>query len=431
MKFAPDLPQDHVFWYLMNHDINPPLRENITADVVIVGGGMTGLSAAQTFALKGYRVVIVEKNYCGSGASGKSSGFITPDSELSLSKIMHSHGKQAAQQLWKLVEAGSNLIRTNIAEYNLTCDYQIQDSLILAHTARAFSSDIINESETRKQFGYASTVYSKEALPHIIATDQYHGGISYGNTFGIHSYAYIIGMKRVLQQLGVTIYEESPAIAIEDNVVTTPMGRVRAEHILVCTDRFSMGLESLRRKVYHVQTFLSLSAPLTDTQARALFPDQRYMVWDTSFIYSYYRLDGENRLMLGGANLFNTYDTTESHNNKHVARQLNRYIKQVFPQVAIQIEYIWPGFIGIAKDIFPIMGYDQDMKSVYYIVAPVGLPWAAALGQHAYEHIVNHNDLFDRYFSPYRSFKIGGIAQTLLGTRMTFAWCNLLAELGF
>ena len=70
------LPQDQVFWYVNKRDIKP-LTHDITTDVVVVGGGISGLTAAQSFGKKGCKVVLIEKNYCGSGASGKSSGFIT------------------------------------------------------------------------------------------------------------------------------------------------------------------------------------------------------------------------------------------------------------------------------------------------------------------------------------------------------------------
>jgi len=87
------MPQDQVFWYL-NGGVTgvTPLMHDIACDVVVVGGGMAGLTAAQAFCAKGLSVVLIEKNYCGAGASGKSSGFITPDSELSLFELARIFG---------------------------------------------------------------------------------------------------------------------------------------------------------------------------------------------------------------------------------------------------------------------------------------------------------------------------------------------------
>ncbi len=84
-------PLDEVLWYLPPHHIKQ-LRSDVSADVVIIGGGMAGLTAAQAFAKKGCSVIVLEKSFCGAGASGKSSGFITPDSEFSLGSFVERYG---------------------------------------------------------------------------------------------------------------------------------------------------------------------------------------------------------------------------------------------------------------------------------------------------------------------------------------------------
>ncbi len=134
MKVIPVLPQDQVFWYL-NNNLAAPLMHDITADVVVVGGGMAGLTTAQQFHDKGCKVVLIEKNYCGAGASGKSSGFITPDSELSLFELMRLFGKDTGKKIWKLIGSGVDIIENNIKNYQIDCDYQKQDTLILANSA--------------------------------------------------------------------------------------------------------------------------------------------------------------------------------------------------------------------------------------------------------------------------------------------------------
>ena len=172
-------PQDQVFWYLNKHDI-VPLTNNITADVVVVGGGMAGLTAAQSFHEKGLKVVLLEKNYCGAGASGKSSGFITPDSEISLRHIMKEYGPEEGKKLWDFIVSGVERIRANIKNYNLECEYQEQDSLVVANTKKAFATHIQPEHEARRKEGYESTIYSSATVTHIVGSDLYAGAIRYG-----------------------------------------------------------------------------------------------------------------------------------------------------------------------------------------------------------------------------------------------------------
>jgi len=419
------LPQDRVFWYL-NTTKAKPLTSDISTDVLVVGGGMAGLTAAQAFHAKGYKVVLIEKNYCGAGASGKSSGFITPDSELSLFEFTRIFGQDTGKKLWNLIGAGVTTIANNIQNYNVDCDYQVQDTLILANSARAFTNDIQKEYNNREKAGYTSVLYSHDQVRSVIGSNKYVGGISYDGTFGIHAYKYCLGMKHVLQEAGVQIYEETPAINIQEKKVQTPHATINAEHIVVCTDRFEPALSSLWDKIYHVQTFLMISSPLSDAQIARIFPKKPFMVWDTDMIYQYYRLTGENRLMLGGSDLLYTY-ANESHNNARVARKLMRYFREKFPSVNVEFEYIWPGIIGISKDVFPVAGFDEKMSSVYYIAGTCGLPFAAALGTHCADRIVNNNTEFDAHFSPYRSFTLGPVTQRILGTRLTFALSNFLA----
>jgi gamma-glutamylputrescine oxidase len=426
MKKVNSMLQDQVFWYLNKNSTFAPLMHDISTDVVVVGGGMAGLTVAQQFAQKGCKVVVIEKDFCGAGASGKSSGFITPDSELSLFELIRYFGAETGKKLWQLIGSGVDIIEGNIKQYHLDCDYQKQDTLILANSARAFKNDIQKEYNIRKQAGYESVLYTHEGVRDVIGSESYKGGISYGGTFGMHAYKYCSGMKNILHNAGVQIYEQTAAVSIEDNMVKTPHATIKADHIIVCTDRFEPAASLLWDSVYHVQTFLMMSAPLSDGQIKQIFPNKPFMVWDTDMIYQYYRITGDNRLMLGGSDLLYTY-ANESHNNKRVANKLIRYFNAKFPSVNVAFEYMWPGLIGISKDVFPVAGLSADMPSVYYIAGACGLPFAAALGAHCADRIMNNNQEFDTYFSPYRSFMIGSHMQRLLGTRLTFALSNFLS----
>jgi gamma-glutamylputrescine oxidase len=420
-------PQDQVFWYLNNPAEITPLTQDISTDILIVGGGMAGLTAAQAFQAQGRSVVLIEKNYCGAGASGKSSGFITPDSELSLFELEQMFGTETGNKIWKLIGVGVDVIRNNINTHKIECDYQEQDTLVLANTARAFKNDIEKEYKKRQESGYPSILYDRHHVRSVIGSEDYMGGISYGGTFGIHGYKYCLGMKQALQTWGVKIYEETPAITIQEKKVVTPHGTISADRIIVCTDRFEPAASTLWDKIYHVQTFLMMSSPLSDAQVAQIFPEKRYMVWDTDMVYQYFRLTGDNRLMLGGSDVFYTYAQSESHNNTHVAKKLINYCRKKFPSIAIEFEYIWPGLIGISKDVFPVAGFDEKMPSVYYIAGACGLPFAAALATHCADRIINNNTEFDAQLSPYRSFTLGSGIQRILGTRLTFALSNFLA----
>lgn len=413
------LPYDHVYWYLPTISA-PSLRANKKADIAIIGGGMAGLSAAQAFHERGCSVILLEKNFCGAGASGKSSGFITPDSEVSLHEFVNHYGQQQAHALWEFVVRGVEAIRTNIIKYSLSCDYQIQDCLVVTNNKKDFE-ELRSEHQARLNNNYDSLLLNQDNLLSHIKSSYYIGGLTYRNTFSINSFDYCQGMKQILQKNGIEIYEDTPVISCQNGHVITEHARVIADHIIICVDWQTIQLHKLLTQIYHVQTFLMISEVLQPEIISALFPHKHYMVWDTDLIYTYFRMTGDNRLLMGGGSLLSTYDLHVTHNFSYIVKKFERSWRNIFPDIKLRFEYIWPGLIGVSKDLLPIAGHDRDDNTLYYVTTATGLPWAATLGIYSAEKICDGRSDFDHYFSPYRSFFIQDIPQKILGTRLSFA----------
>lgn len=410
------------YWNIAD-DVAPSLRGEHRCEVLIVGGGMAGLHAAHAFLQRGCKVSLIEKNFCGAGASGRSSGFITPDAEFSLHEFIERYGEADGKRLWEFALGGVASIRATIEEYALRCDMTEQDTCVVANNERAYRGDIVDEHETRKRCGYSSHLYGADAVASVVNSASYCGAIRYGGTFGINGYAYCQELKRALMRQGVQVYEGTPALAIGDHRVTAPQGTVQADHVILCVDRFLPMLDTsvVADAVFQVQTFLMMSEPLTDQEVALLFPAGPLMVWDTDLIYTYYRLTSDNRLMVGGGSLWQTYATRESNDNLSIRRQLQRYIADRFPQIAPTFSYFWAGLIGVSKDITPLAGAFLDRPWLYYVGAGAGLPWAAALGRYSAEQYGAAGGAMDLLFSPYRQFPVGSRIQSLIGKRCAFA----------
>jgi len=423
-------PFPETYWYQTKKDITR-LEHDHAVDIVIIGGGMAGLSAAQACIRRGLKVAVIEKTFCGAGASGKSSGFITPDAEFSFGDIIDIHGPDNALQIWSFICAGVENIRSNIHTYALSCEYQEHDTLVLATSQKAFNKRLIQEHKTRLKHGLESHLHTQQTIKTIINGTGYYGGVSYGKTFSIKAFDYCQGLKKVLQSQGAYIFEESPVIQVLPTGIKTRDAKIDAQKIIVATDRFLPELAPFSYDLYHVQTFLMASAPLPASDAQKLFPTRPMMAWDTDLIYHYFRLTPDNRLLLGGADLFSTYSQHANYHNSRVFKNLTRYAKNYFPELSLEWEYIWPGLIGITKDIFPLAGIDKNNKNIYYISGAAGLPWAAALGAQTAARILEDDTRFDGDFSPYRHFALGGAVQHVLGTPLTFALSNFLTTQSF
>jgi gamma-glutamylputrescine oxidase len=413
------IPKDQVYWYTLQEEQGQKLEKNIEADVVIAGGGMAGLMCAQACQQNGLSAVVLEGGFCGSGASGKSSGFITPDSELELSDLVEDYGEKQARELWEFVVSGCEAIRSNILNYGISCDYQVQDSLFVA-SAKKGVEKIRHEHETRQQLDYNSRFYDAASIGSVLGSSSYPAGVRYSGTFGIASYLYCQRLKNILSSQGVQIYEHTPVQSLNKHTLYTPRGKARGQALVFCTDWCLRGLGIIPQDIYHAQTFLSVSKPLGERGARELFPDKPLMVWDTDLIYQYFRLTGDRRLLLGGSSLLYTY-AGETHSSGFMAKKLRAYLKERFPSLEIELEYLWPGLIGVSKDFLPLAGRHHRLPHTYYLGGAAGLPWAASLGRYLADKVATGRSDMDHYFSAERDYPLGHALQKFLGTKVTFA----------
>ncbi len=411
-----------VYWYTLRKPKIIQLQADLEVDIAIVGGGMAGLMCAQKLKRehKNLTIAVFESTWCGGGASGKSSGFITPDSELSLSDFVRNFGKEDGKKLWEFVRGGIQSIKDTIQRRNISCDFQDMDSLFIANDEKGFKK-VKKEYDTQTELGYKAELYDESTVSTVVNSNDYKGAVRYKDTFGMSAYLYCQDLKESLEREDILIFEETPVTEITAAGLRVNDHTVTADKVVVCTDRFLPDLNFAKNEVYHAQTFVAVSKPISPETIKKIFPTESMMVWDTDLIYQYYRMIGGNRLMLGAASVVYTYAQNPKTFSNLIFKKMNSYLQKKFPEVDIQFEYFWPGLIGVSKDFLPIAGRDPMMKHVYFAGAGAGLPWAAALGEYIADKILLQRDDFDRFFMPRRKFPIGRAAQVIISKPISFA----------
>jgi gamma-glutamylputrescine oxidase len=406
-----------------------PLKRNIDVDLAIVGGGMSGLSAAQWVVenAPGTGVAVVESEFCGAGATGRSSGLITPDSELQVEELTRRFGEADGRRLWLAAADAGHLIRRTIEDLRIDCDLVEADSLFIASQSRGWKP-VREEHEARLKVGFDSTLYDRKGIRRIIGSNQYHGGVRYGGTFGINGLAYVQRLRDGLRDRGVRIFEESPVMKIEPHFVATAGGRVDAGKILICADRFAEELGVEKNDVYHAQTALILSEPLKPDLFASIFPDGPLLVWDTDLIYQYFRAAGGNRLLAGGGLLSRTYARREKH-DLDIPDHLRSFLESKFPQLReTRFTHWWPGLIGITRDLLPIAGASPKHPSHFVALCAAGLPWSVVSGRTAAQIAIEGSALLSDFFRPGRTFTEFDPLQPVLTKPATFAISNYHAK---
>lgn len=371
---------------------------------VIVGGGIAGLSVAQELLARGVDdIALIEAGVCGSGATGRSSGFITPASELQLTDLVTRFGGRAAKRLWDAAQDGCDTIARTITRHRIACDKIDADSFWVASDERSYST-ITDEHETRRRLGYPSRLQ--------------HGGVRWGRSFAIDGFKYAQKLSAALKQRDVEIHEHTRASAVTRDRVTTPRQVFEADAVFVCADRETADLGVARNSVYHALTFLMLSEPVTRAAMKRIFPDGPLLVWDTDLIYQYYRPARGSRILLGGSLLRKTY-ASHVGDSAAVRKHLRDYFRERFPDVKVRFKTWWPGFIGVTKDFLPLAGRTDD--GVYIAACGAGLPWSVVAAKEAVALAIDRRAPLQRFLAPDRKFTAFDRLQPVLRRRATFA----------
>lgn len=411
--------------------IQPPLRKDLKCDVLVVGGGAAGLAAAARFAGTGRKVVLLEGNICGGSSTGKSAGFLTPDSELELSQLVRRFGAQGARDLWEVPVRGIELMLELVKKGGFECDLQKQDSLFLAK-GRGGTGAVREEDSARRSLGYESQAYFDGDMKSVIGSDRYTAAVRYRDTYGIDGLRYAQGVKGVLMDAGIDVYESSRAVAFSDHKVKTHMGSVSADQIIFCADKLHPVLNPYSGNVYHEQTFLSITEPLSTMEQQSLFPSEPFQCWDSDLVYSYYRLTGTKRLLLGGGSLLTTYarnDTTTSSVIDHVISGF----RSTFPQLrSLRFIQFWMGRIDMTRDLLPTVLKEPQAPWVHRVLGCVGLPWATFCGDFAARQVLAQKETGDekyyRYFNVNRRFFVPMWLERIMGKRLAFPLNNAWAK---
>lgn len=402
------------------------------ADVLVLGGGMTGVSAAAALAGQGLKVVLIERNVLGGSSTGRSAGFLTPDSELELNQLERRFGVEGAKAIWQVPVRGTNLIVDHVRRYGIECDLIKQDSLFVGIGKSGFK-DIEEERTSRGLAGMDSLVYDSDHVREVLGSTHYSAAVRYGNTYGISALQYVQGMKKVLIDQGVEVFEATEAQRISDHTVYTHSGSVTADKIIIAIDKLKPSFSRFARDIFHAQTFLCISEPLSEADFKNLFPSgEQFQCWDSSLVYSYWRMTGTGRLLLGGGSAMTTF-MSQWYNQERVIAHVIRGFKAAFPKLKdLQFIQYWPGLIDTTRDLLPTIVRDAEAPYIHYAFGIVGLPWASFCGDFLGRVVLgkaSEDELkYFSYFSSRRYFAIPAWWQKVVGKPAVFSLNNLWAK---
>jgi gamma-glutamylputrescine oxidase len=384
------------------------LQGEITADVAVVGGGLAGCSTALHLAKRGFRVVLLEANFAGYGASGRSGGQTIFGLATSQKSLTAQVGREDARRLFALSVEALDLTQSLIGEHGIDCDYG-PNHVHVATKPRHLIELREWREELREEYHYESVeLLDREQLQAHVRSDRYLGGLIDPRSGHLHPLKYVRGLARAAEKAGVRIYENSQAIGYEDGrqvVVRTAQGRVRCQHLVLCANAYIGSLApSLARRILGVGTYIIATEPLEPARARGLLPSNAAIA-DINWILDYFRLSADHRILFGGRVSYSAFEPAR------LAESMRRRMVQVFPGVAdLKVKYTWGGYLDITMSRAPDFG--RLAPNVFYLqgFSGHGMSLAALAGKLAAEAISGTAERFDVFARlPHRDFPGGAL----------------------
>lgn len=335
----------------------PQLKGDVRVDVVVIGGGFTGLASALELAERGKKVALLEAQRIGWGQSGRNGGQVTG----SLSgdgairrQLARQVGEQAADDfIWFLRWRGHDIIRQRIERYGIACDLKFGH----LHTAYkpAHMAELRSAFAEAQQHGMGDAVELVEAaeLGRFLDTPLYFGGIYNQRCMHLHPLNLCLGEARALASLGGLIFENSPVLEICHGavpLVRTASGSIRADQVLLAGDVYhQLERAKLSGMIFPAAGGIVTTEPL-GALARQLNPLD-VAVYDCRFVLDYYRMTADGRLLFGGGANYS------GKASRDIAAELRPCIERTFPQLkGVKIDYQWSCNMGIVINRIPQLG---------------------------------------------------------------------------
>ncbi|MNI02454.1 Gamma-glutamylputrescine oxidoreductase [compost metagenome] len=332
-------------------------------DVAVIGGGFTGLGAARQLAMAGAKVVVLERDTVGFGASGRNGGHLNNGLAHSYLAAKQELGKERAIALYKALDDSIDTLEAIIAEEGIDCNFRRAGKLKLASKPQHFTGLAKNFEAVHAEVDPDTALLSPADLKGEVGSP-FHGAMLSKKSAMMHMGRYAVGLAEAAARRGATIVENALVTehsqAGERHILKTAKGVVTADNVLVATGAYTTAnFGYFRRRIMAVGSFIIATRPLTDAEVAATMPGNRTCV-NTMNIGNYWRLSPDNRLIFGGRARFSA--TSDQRSDAKSGEILRESLGRIFPQLAkVEIDYCWGGLVDVTKDRYPRAGYHDGL----------------------------------------------------------------------
>lgn len=370
----------------------PALAGTVKADVCVVGGGFTGLTAALNLAERGFKVVLLEQARIAWGASGRNGGQVNLGLRKGPEELISAFGLERARTLFNMGEEARRIIAGRVAKHGIKCDFK-PGTLHAASKPRDrhWMQDEVKCLE--EKYDYHNARYlDRDGVRAELGSEIFHAGVIDSGGGHLHPLNYALGLAEAATAAGATLHEQTQVLKIEKgavNRVVTPNGAVEAKYVVLACNAYLGDLEPrIAGKIMPIANFIIGTEPLSEAVAKEIITHD-VCAADTKFVVSYWRLSADRRLLFGGGERYTTKPPAD------IPAFVRPYMLRVYPQLAgKRIEFGWGGMLAITVSRLPHVG---RMDNIFFAhgYSGQGVAVTGIIGQLIAEAVAGTAERFD------------------------------------
>jgi len=390
------------------------LRGDIQADVVVVGAGFAGLSAAIELAERGHKVVVLEADRVCSGASGRNGGQAIVGYASGQDPFEQQLGRGDARRAWDMSVQSMALLTARIERHQIDCDW-VSGYLYVADTARKARALEAELQAMERDYNFKTELVKGDDVQRYINSPRYRAAAYERMSGHLHPLKFGLGLARAARALGVQIYEKSAVVDIQRGarlVAKTAQGSVSAP-FGVLAGNCTLGeygprvAPELGPRIMPVGTYIIGTAQLDADLCEKLIRHNA-AVCDNNFVLDYFRFSADHRMLFGGRVSYSTRTPA------HLSDVMERRMVQVFPQLSgVPVEFVWGGFVDISMNRAPDFG--RLGGNLYYLqgFSGHGVALTGLAGKLVAEAVAGQAERFDVFARlQHRPFPGGALLRT-------------------
>jgi glycine/D-amino acid oxidase-like deaminating enzyme len=361
--------------------LGPALPGSAEADVCIVGAGFTGLWAAYYLkrADPGLRIIVLEANFAGFGASGRNGGWVTATLPGSRARYARRPpGREGVRELERQLRETVDEVASVCADEGVDAGLVKGGTLTIA-TSAAQDARLRHRLEQDRQWGDEPGIVrylGQEELAGRVRVTGAVGALFSPHCARVQPADLAAGLAEVVTRAGVRLHEATPVTSISAGRARTPAGAVRAPYVLRCTEGFTAGIPGQHRTLLPMNSSMIMTGPLSEQAWKSIGWDGFETLSDEAHAYIYAQRTPDGRIALGGRGMPYRFGSALDHDGAvapSTVAQLGRILRRMFP-AAVQagIEHAWCGVLGVPRDWCATVTLDPD----------TGLGWAGGYSGH-------------------------------------------------